>query len=163
MECVDIQISFGRGEVQEGAQGPPLTPALIDFQVQPSEPAQAAAQAPAQAHLLAPGTDHHMSKEAIEAANKKYQEEDERLAKLNAQRVAVAAVEEELAATNREIQRHAAEKLEEKLAAEKREEEKKEAERKKAVAKKEKAAKEAAEKERAAKAKLAEEKEQATT
>ena len=62
-----------------------------------------------------------MSKEAIDAANKKYQEESERLDKLNAQRMAVVAVEEDLAATNREIERLAAEKAEEKLAAQKRE------------------------------------------
>ena len=155
------RLSFGRGDAQTGAQGPPLTPALIDLNSLPAEPAQAAAQAPTQSHLLAPGEDQYMSKEAIEEANKRYEEKEERLAEINKQRVALEAVEQQLAAAQKEIQRQADKKAQEALAASKKEQEKKEAEKKRNMAKKEKAAKEAAEKERKEKARVAEEKRKA--
>ena len=86
------RISFGREGIQGEAQGPLLTPTLINLNGPPTEPAQAAAQAPTQTHLLAPGEDQYMSKEAIEKANKRYREEEERLAEINKQRVALEAV-----------------------------------------------------------------------
>ena len=46
-----------------------------------------------------------MSKEAIEEPNRRYREEEERLAEINKQRSALEAVEEQLAAAQKEIQR----------------------------------------------------------
>ena len=103
-----------------------------------------------------------MSQEAINSANRKFQEEEAILAEINKQRLAVAQVEADLAATNREISRLAQEKVEEKIATEKREAEVREVQKRKLIEKKERAAKQAAEKEKADKAKqLAKEKEKA--
>ena len=81
--------SFSQEGNQAEAQGPPVTPTLIDLNGPLATLAQAAAQAPAQSHHLAPGYDHHMSQEAIEEANRRFMEEDERLAEINKQRAAL--------------------------------------------------------------------------
>ena len=46
-----------------------------------------------------------MSQEAIEEANRRFREEEERLAEINKQRIALDAVEERLAAAQKEIKR----------------------------------------------------------
>ena len=156
------RLSWSHEGTQAGSQGPLLIPTLVGSDPRPLAQAQATAQAPAQDHLLAPGQDLHMSQEAINSANRKFQEEEAILAEINKQRLAVAQVEADLAATNREISRLAQEKVEEKIATEKREAEVREVQKRKLIEKKERAAKQAAEKEKADKAKqLAKEKEKA--
>ena len=150
------RISFGRESNQAEAQGPLGTP-LIDLNGPPAELAQAAAQAPSQPHLLAP-TSNHMSQEEIEEANKRFKEEEERLAQINKQRLAIEAVEEQLAAAQKEISRQEEEKAKEAQQVLKKAQEKREAEKQKAIEKK---AREAAEKEKKEKERVAEEKRRA--